>query len=125
MSQPMRETVVDFGSIALHVIVVVTYFCFGIITVALNMYVIGKGVMVTSAFNKSTKGVDDCIFGCNNSASYLYFSSVSLSNIGYGDIIPRDGGRVAMLLIGVLTLLDYYIANFMADVEVHGCVLGY
>lgn len=66
MSLPLREPIVAFGSIAMHAIIVSTYFYFNMIIDALNMYAIAKGMKEISAFNKCTKQVEHYIFSCNN-----------------------------------------------------------
>lgn len=125
MSLPLREPIVAFGSIAMHAVVVGAYFVFGIVASAFNMHANDRVKDRASGCNESDKWVGDIIFAFNKTASYLYFTSVTLSTVGYGDIVPQDGDKFAMLLTMLLMLLGYYIVSFVlaAEVDRLGCWL--
>ncbi|KAM2242452.1 hypothetical protein ACFX1S_009410 [Malus domestica] len=125
MPLPLREPVVAFGSIAMHAVVVGAYFVFGIVAGAFNIYANDQGKDRASGCNESDKWVGNIICAFNRTASNLYFTSVTLSTVGYGDIVPRDGDKVAMLLTTLLMILGYYIVSFLiaAEVDRLGCWL--
>lgn len=92
MSQPLREIVVAFGSIATHAIVVGTYFCFVIITGAFNMYVIGKGVNGTSSLTSLLREWRIISLAATNMLLICILVGY-LINYWLGDIVPHDGGK--------------------------------
>lgn len=104
MALPLQEPIVAFGSIARHAVVVFSYFVFGIVVGAFNMYANDRVKDRASGCNESDKWVDNIIFAFNKTSSYLYFTSVTLSTVGYGDIFPHDRDKVAMLLTVLLML---------------------
>lgn len=118
MSLLQREPIVAFGSIALHAAVVGIYFVFGIVAGAFNMHAKDRVKDCASGCSESDNWVGDIIFAFNRTASCLYFTSVTLSTVGYGDIVPHDGDKVAMLLTMLLMLLGYYLVSFVIATEV-------